>query len=1483
VRKAFEIRSIVCTAAVALLAAAPCFAVTGGKIAVSPGTISTVVGTGTAGHGADGSAPTSTAITAPYSVRFDTSGNLYFNDLDAIREVVGGVVKTIAGTPATSGTTGDGTAATGALLNVPRGLALDGSNNVYISDSGNARIRMVYVGGATAAALITAENSTVTTPVVGNIYTIAGGGSATTGLATAQGFGALPRGVYVDASGDVYVADIAKNYVRVVYAGGAGCAALITLENPTITAPVLGNMYVIAGNGNTAFTGEGGLATSAGVNGPIDMNMDTAGNLYIAEYGGNRLRKVNATTGLITTIAGSTSSTAGSSGDGGAATAAQLSSPRGIWLDGANDIYIADAANNKIRKIDGNGIITTIAGTGTAGTGGDGGNATTATLTTPYEVVLDSSGNVYEADSGGNKIRKINVTTGGTLAFGNSAIANTSAGMSATISNVDASSLTLTGINISTGYAQTASGGTDCAVSLVLAAGTNCTLQIAFSPSATGSVPGTVAITSSGSANSGNATLALSGTGVVGTTTTTLSPSTTTNINYQQSITFSAAVTSTAGTVTGSVQFLDGTNVLSTQMLVSGAASYTNSTLSPGQHSITAKYLTTTGFTTSTSAATTVNVVSNGATTTTTLTANPTAAISGQQVTLTATVTSTASPTGSVTFTDNGITLGTPPYMLTNGVASLMTSALPLGSNVITASYGGDANNLSSTSNPVTVTVALQQVAAIPGVITTVIGTGTSGTAGNGSAATSATITTPFSARSDINGNLYVTDASSEVRKVTAATGIINLFAGTGSAGYNGDNIPATTATISSARGLSISAAGDVFISDSGNNRVRVVYEGGTAAATLIHAENSSIGALSVGNIYTVAGGGTNTGSLGTQQSLSSPRGILLDSNGNVYIADITNNKVRVLYVAGSALAALITLENPTVITPVVGGMYTLAGNGAGVDGADGGLATSSPVNEPSDMGFDAVGNLYIAEYGGAKIRKLTATTGLLSTVAGTGVSGFNGDTPGPALTAQFSSPRGLWVDGGGNIYIADSANSRIRKIDVAGTIMTVAGGGTTTGDGGAANVALVNQPHSVALDPSGNILIASNADNRVRSVNAVSSILNFPNTTIGSASAAQTVTIANIGGLPITLSAINVPTGFTQSTGNTGDCTSSTVLAAGADCAIRLVFSPVASGSANGTLTVTTNGGNAPSGVVSIQLVALGAYPNAVTSTIALTVKPSASPYTSAQVDLGDTVTFTATVATNAGSGGVLTSPTGTITFKSGSTVLGTAPLTYTGVASATLTVSTLPLGTSLITASYSGDTVYQPVNSTSDTVTVYNAAGDFTLSVTSPNSVNTITSGSIAIYALNVSATGGFDQTITFSCVNPPALATCVFDPTLYTPLIGSSGKNIGLVIYTAPINGPNGPHASLGHGPALWGFGGVVAAVLLWMPFVSVQNRRRLRGAVLLFVLGICTAAGVGGCGNGSAATAATTAPGTYTINVNAVAGSTTHSLTVTLIVQ
>ena len=287
------------------------------------------------------------------------------------RSAANGTITTIAGNGA-AGFGGDGASAAGAQLNTPTGVAVDKSGNIYIADSGNHRVRKI------------ASDGSISTFAGNGAPGFAGDGGA---ASSAQLY--TPFGLAVDASGNLYIAELGNNRVRKVSTAG------------TITT--------VAGNGTTAFSGDGGQAVNAQLNYPQAVAVDAAGNIYIADTLNFRVRLVTAG-GLIATIAGN--GVAGYSGDLGPAAAAQISSPTGVAVDSAGSLYISDGAT-RVRKVYSNGVIETIAGNGAVGYSGDGGAAPNAQIDAPGGLAVDSSGNVYFADTANNAVRMLQPSPSG--------------------------------------------------------------------------------------------------------------------------------------------------------------------------------------------------------------------------------------------------------------------------------------------------------------------------------------------------------------------------------------------------------------------------------------------------------------------------------------------------------------------------------------------------------------------------------------------------------------------------------------------------------------------------------------------------------------------------------------------------------------------------------------------------------------------------------------------------------------------------------------------------------------------------------------------------------------------------------------------------------------------------------------------------------------------------------------------------------------
>jgi hypothetical protein len=506
--------------------------------------MSTTVGTGTIGYTAVETAASDARLASPSAIVYDATGNLYLADSNnhVVRKILkgSGVITTIAGV-GTAGFSGDGGAATAAQLDTPTGLALDSSGNLFIADSHNQRIREV------AGGIITTVAGTGTAGFAGD-----------GGLATSAQL-ALPSAVVLDKSGRLLIADTNNQRIRAVASG------LIT---------------TVVGNGEELFAGDGGQGVAASLDQPTGIAVDTAGTLYIADRRNQRIRSVSAA-GVISTFAGGGASSLSGvfGGDGGAATAAGLARPVGVSVDSNGNVLIADTNNNRIRQVS-NGAIATVVGSGEEGYAGDGGLLATAVLNAPKAAIIDSVGNLLLSDTGNQRLRSGILPT---LSFGSQAVGNASTPQSLTIANTGTTDLTITQIALAAAFS-VAPGGTCDGLPLTLAPGTSCIQNIAFVPINPGETAGSVTVSGAGLLPQ---TILLAGTGVQGTSTTTLTADMSSALAGQP-VTFTAVVKPSGA---GFVSFYDGATQLGTaQALANNTASLTLANLTAGSHGITALY-----------------------------------------------------------------------------------------------------------------------------------------------------------------------------------------------------------------------------------------------------------------------------------------------------------------------------------------------------------------------------------------------------------------------------------------------------------------------------------------------------------------------------------------------------------------------------------------------------------------------------------------------------------------------------------------------------------------------------------------------------------------------------------------------------------------------------------------------------------------------------------------------------------------------------
>jgi hypothetical protein len=340
-----------------------------------------------------------------------------------------------------------------------------------------------------------------------------------------------------------------------------------------------------------------------------------------------------------------------------------------------------------------------------------------------------------------------------------------------------------------------------------------------------------------------------------------------------------------------------------------------------------------------------------------------------------------------------------------------------------------------------------------PGMILSVAGTGAPGYGGDNGPATQALLNGPWGLALDAAGNLYIADVySSCVRKVDAVTGIITTVAGTGKPGFSGDGGKATDAQVKLLGSVVVDGAGNLFIADFYNHRVRKVDPTGIIST---YAGSGPVDAVT--SIDSDARNGAFSGDNGpaTDARLNGPGALAVDTHGNLFIADFYNNRVR-------------------KVDAATGVITTVAGNGHPGFSGDGGKATDARLSGPIGLAVDNAGDLFITDYDGShRVRKVDAVTGIITTVAGNGHPGYSGDN-GPATAAGMDAFN-VTADSAGNLFIVDGY--RVRKVDaVTGMITTVAGNGRSqpyAGDGGLATDTGLRGPFNLAIDAGGNLLIS--------------------------------------------------------------------------------------------------------------------------------------------------------------------------------------------------------------------------------------------------------------------------------------------------------------------------------------------------------------------------------------------------------------------------
>lgn len=658
--------------------------------------------------------------------------------------------------------------------------------------------------------------------------------------------------------------------------------ALVLGTGRPACAQALGSIRTVAGGG----IGDGLPATEANLASPLGVARDNGGNRYIADTGNHRVRRIAAGTGVISTVAGT--GTPGFSGDGGPATAAQLNAPNGVFVDVNGILYITDTGNNRVRRVTVDGVISTFM---------DG-------LKAPTGILLERDGTLFVSDTGNNRV----------VARENSGDVSTFVGG---------------------GTGGDGESGTSVSLSQPMG--------LAEDP------------------DQGSLYVAEAGSGRVR------------QVNR---------VTQTVDTVAGGGSAGDGDDARNAFL--------------PNPVALAAD------------AQSNVYVVSGG---------GPTAGAQANRI-------------RRVNVDNN--TIRTVVADLNSPAGILLD---PGGSLILAEAGTGRVLRFSTSGGSPTVIAG--------------------GGVGDNGPATNASLVGPVDMALDGAGGLLVVEQDRHrVRRVSLADGKISTVIGKGTPGYSGDGGPAAQAEMLLPGGIAIHPLGFIYLADTGNHRVRVLDQSGTIST------GAGSGPTGLGN-----GGFDGDGGPADQARFNTPQQVAIDAPGNLYIADTGNHRVRKAE-AGTGL------------------IVTVAGVGTPGSGGDGGPASGAQLNAPSSVAVDAAGNLYIADTNNHRVRRVNLSSGTIATFAGTGEAAFGGDNA-PASAAKLNQPRDLAFDAAGNLYIADSGNGRVRRVDArTGVITTVAGSGTAGfgGDGGAATAASLSGPASVVVD-GGTLYVADRDNGRIRAV----------------------------------------------------------------------------------------------------------------------------------------------------------------------------------------------------------------------------------------------------------------------------------------------------------------------------------------------------------------------------------------------------------------
>ncbi len=1237
---------------------------------------------------------------------------------------------------------GDNVPASTTSVFLPTGVVTDAAGNMYLADSSNNRIRRV--DGKT------------------NIITTIGGNgtpgfSGDNGPAT-QAEVSVPAGLAIDGAGNLYFADTGNDCIRRIDA-------------------ISGIITTVAGTGNVqGYSGDGFAATAATakLSLPEGVAFDAAHNLYIADTGNNVIRKVDATTGIITTIAGT--GTPGYNGDNRPATTAYLYAPWSVAIGPDNSIYFADLTNNRVRKIDPLGIITTIAGTGTQGYSGDTAAATQAQLNEPASIILDPAGNFYIADSGNNRIRKVSVTTGiiatvagnGGESFGgdggpaNLATLYGPYGLHMDqagdlfvtdmfhnrVREVSASGLPLTFATLRVGkvsppqvvalendgnaslniaaptFNQSALDATTttCNTGAALAKAADCNLGVEFAPTMLGTlVTGTLNVNS----DAGNAPTVINLSGQV----LSVNPTTTAIISSVNPslvnglVVFTATISAGGATTTGTVTFLDGTAVVCTGTVKANVASCSTSTLTLGSHNITASYPGDANDAASVSGIL-VQVVKQASTVA--LTAAPNPAVVTATVTLSATATApTGTPTGTISFYDGSSLIGT--SSLTSGVATITTTQLTAATHKLTAQYSGDTTNATATSNTVS------EVVNHATTVTMLASTNATPTVGNSVA---------------FNASVSSTNGPVPTGTVTFTDGVTNI--GSGTLDSNGNTNFSTATLTPGTHKIVATYNGDSNDATSASTAlVETVQQIATVTALSSSANPANAGASVklTANVSMVAGAtadGVIAGTVAFSNGSTSLGSAVLDATGNASISlstlPVGTDTIVAVYSGVTNYATSTSNALPEVINQTTTTTTLSSSNPSALEGKSitltANVATLTGTATGTINFLDNGKSVGTAALSAQDVATLTLSTLPVGTQSLTAV--YSGDS---SYTTSTSTPLAEVISlGTPNVVLAGPASPVNAGVSITLTGTITSNGITPTAAltlmDGSTVIATQNAPASGSFSfPASTLSVgthtltvayAGDANNATATSNAFVIVVQQAATTT---SLASSITPQIVGqSVTFTASTSSVGPNLTGSITfmDNGAPIGSVTLGSGQTAIFTTSSLTYGAHTITAVYSGDTNHSTSTSPAVSEQIV------QAATAVLVSNLNPAVA---------GANVTFTIKLS---GVGNLI--PTGTVTFSDGATTLGTAAADATGAAS--FQTTTLAVGTHNISASYAGDKNYAAA-----TATLIQTIQSATTQVALTSSPNPATYGTAVTLTATIGSNGiAATGSVTFMDGNTP-----------------------------------------------------------------------------------------------------------------------------------